>query len=79
MPKMKNKRILLLWIELALLKLYEGFKCEKCNVVQGKPNDKLGIRKFYCSHISNRVSRKLSKEKTMLYVECLKQHKRLER
>jgi len=48
-----------LQIEFALYWKYEGVKCKKCGVVQGKP--KKGFKKFYCEHYCNKIERKMKK------------------
>jgi len=40
---------------------HDGEKCVKCGVVQGKPLK--GFRKYYCEHLSNKIDKKLKKEK----------------
>ena len=44
-------------IEFALYWKYEGVKCKKCGVVQGKP--KKGFDKYYCEHYRNKIGRKI--------------------
>ena len=45
-----------LQIEYALYWKYEGVKCKKCGVVQGK--QRKGFKKFYCEHYINKIERK---------------------
>jgi len=42
---------------------YDGIVCKKCGTIQGKPNKKLGIKKYYCDWVGKKVNKKLKKEK----------------
>ncbi len=66
---LNTKMDALLVLEFALLRIYEGYKCEKCGCIQGKPNIKKGIRKYYCDCFYRRVERRFVKEKKMVTQE----------
>ena len=49
--------------EFLLLYSYDGKFCKNCGLIQGKPNEKLGIKKFYCDCTYNQFNNKIKKEK----------------
>ena len=38
-------------------------KCPKCGLIQGLPNDKLGVKIWYCDWVYKKVNKKLKKIK----------------
>ena len=40
---------------------HDGEKCARCGVIQGQPLK--GFKKYYCKHLSNKIDKKLKKEK----------------
>ena len=67
------KRKLSLLYEFKLLYSYDGIKCKSCGLIQGSPNDKLGIRKEYCKHYYNRIRRKTKPINDKLFQEAIKE------
>ncbi len=65
--KIETKMDALLMIELLLFKIYDGSKCEKCGVIQGKA--KKGFKKYYCEHFGNRIGKRFAKENKMVTEE----------
>ncbi len=59
--KMKADELLdnIFYTSLLIYKRHDGKKCEKCNIVQGKPHN--GFKKYYCKHLENKINRKLKK------------------
>lgn len=63
---------LILFLETKLLNEYNGKKCPKCDLIQGLPNDKLGVRVWYCDWVYKKINKKLKKIKENIYSEILK-------
>lgn len=59
----KNAGNMILYLELKLLSEHNGLKCPKCGLVQGLPNDLLGVRVWYCDWVYKKVNKKLKKIK----------------
>ena len=61
---MDNKKIKLsqrfcIAVELYFYKQRNGTRCKSCKEVQGLPNKKLGIRKYYCQHVIKTIQNKM--------------------
>lgn len=54
---------IILAIELKLLSQYNGKKCPKCGLIQGLPNDKLGVDVWYCNWVYKKINKKIKKIK----------------
>ena len=64
--KIKKEWDSLLIKEFSILYSYDGVICEKCGKIQGEPNKKLGIKKYYCDWIRKKINKKIKKEKDQL-------------
>ena len=49
MPKIHNKLDILIAIDILWCKLFDGWACEKCGIIQGEPRK--GWDKYYCKHL----------------------------
>lgn len=49
MPKINNKLDILIAIDILWCKLFDGWACEKCGIIQGEPRK--GFEKYYCKHL----------------------------
>lgn len=47
----------------------EGNKCKVCDITQGQPLK--GFEKYYCQHVTDRIGRKLKKEKEEVTLKIL--------
>lgn len=52
-------------------KKYDGKKCPKCGLIQGLPNDKLGVRVWYCDWVYKKIERKFSKQNKQILNDVL--------
>jgi hypothetical protein len=62
---------LVLYLELKLLSEYRGKRCPKCGLIQGLPNDKLGVHIWYCDWVYKKVNKKLKKIKERISEKIL--------
>ena len=67
--KIDNKLDILIAIDLLWCKLFDGWTCEKCGIVQGE--SRKGWNKYYCEHITKSIDRKLFPIKKRLTREVL--------
>ena len=47
-----------------------GNICGVCSIIQGKPLN--GFEKYYCQHLTDRIDRKLKKEKENISIKILR-------
>ena len=47
----------------------EGNKCKVCGITQGQPLK--GFEKYYCQHLTDRIDRKLKKQKEEVTLKIL--------
>ena len=66
-----NKKVEILLKEFKILYSYDGIICKKCGIMQWKENKKLGIKKYYCDCIYNKVNKEIKKEIQKIMVEIL--------
>jgi len=64
-----EKSFNILYKNFSILYSYDGIHCKKCNLVQGKPNKSLGIKKYYCDCTYSSVHKKMKKEKEKFMID----------
>lgn len=62
---------IILYLEVKLLSQHNGKACPKCGLIQGLPNDKLGVRVWYCDWVYKKVNKKLKKIKERISEKIL--------
>jgi hypothetical protein len=58
-------------LEIKLLSEYNGKTCSSCGLIQGLPNDGLGVNIWYCDWVYKKVNKKLKKIKERIYQKIL--------
>ena len=61
----------LLALEIKLLSEYNGKVCPSCGLIQGLPNDQLGVNIWYCDWVYKKINKKLKKIKERISYEIL--------